>query len=253
MFNRSLQSINMIKETYSPLLRAKPGLGLDQIRLRHGRLGAARARHGRCLLRTQPGLRSGKAGQEGRLIRAGTLPACSLAFKAFNTGLEKGCLQMFRLHITVALILASMAPAQALADPAPSSVLEGTASVIDGDTIEIHETRIRLDGIDAPERGSLCGRTNVYQKAALALSDFISNRTVSCDISGKDRYGRSIGQCRAGGDDLAAFAVSHGWARDWPRYSKGRYAGQEREARNDKAGLWGLDCPDGLWGNRSYD
>ena len=34
--------------------------------------------------------------------------------------------------------------------------LQGVASVIDGDTIEIHGTRIRLNGIDAPESGQLC-------------------------------------------------------------------------------------------------
>ena len=54
--------------------------------------------------------------------------------------------------------------------------LQGVASVIDGDTIEIHGTRIRLNGIDAPESGQLCqdARGTAWrcgQQAALALSD----------------------------------------------------------------------------------
>lgn len=131
--------------------------------------------------------------------------------------------------------------------------LAGTASVIDGDTIEIHGERIRLDGYDSPERGSRCGPVNVYKEAAFALSDFIGRDTVTCNISGSDRYGRKIGKCEAGGKSLAEFMVSEGWARDWPRYSHGAYADEERHARNAHRGIWGLDCPDHLWGDRNYD
>ena len=59
--------------------------------------------------------------------------------------------------------------------------LQGVASVIDGDTIEIHGTRIRLNGIDAPESGQLCQDARgtarrCGQQAALALSDRIGRR-----------------------------------------------------------------------------
>jgi endonuclease YncB( thermonuclease family) len=40
--------------------------------------------------------------------------------------------------------------------PAAPSAIIGRASVIDGDTIDIHGTRIRLYGIDAPESSQLC-------------------------------------------------------------------------------------------------
>ena len=54
---------------------------------------------------------------------------------------------------TVALMTGLLA-AVTVAESAPS--IQGTASVIDGDTIEIHGERIRLDAIDAPESAQLC-------------------------------------------------------------------------------------------------
>lgn len=113
--------------------------------------------------------------------------------------------------------LASALLAFATAEPVADNPIAGTASVVDGDTIEIHGKRIRLNGFDTPERGSMCGSSNVYQKAALALSDFIGSRTVTCNVSGEDQYKRQIGECRAGEESLAEHMVGSGWGRDWPR------------------------------------
>lgn len=134
-----------------------------------------------------------------------------------------------------------------------ADLLAGTASVIDGDTIEIHGERVRLSGIDTPERGSRCGDINVYQKAAFALSDMIGSRTVSCEITDTDRYDRKVGHCQAAGQSLQSAMVREGWARDWPRYSGGAFAQDERTARSAGAGIWGLQCPEDLWGERSYE
>jgi endonuclease YncB( thermonuclease family) len=131
-------------------------------------------------------------------------------------------------------------------------LLSGTASVIDGDTIEIHGQRIRLDGVDTPERGKRCGNVNVYQKAALSLSDFIGAATVSCTPEGKSDE-RITARCDAHNKDLGLAMAEAGWARDWLRYSGGDYAAAEAEARRAKKGLWGLTCPEDLWGNRVYD
>jgi endonuclease YncB( thermonuclease family) len=131
--------------------------------------------------------------------------------------------------------------------------IAGTVTVIDGDTIDIQGDRIRLDGYDAPESGSMCGTVDVYQKASLALADLVRRRTVTCDTKGKDRYNRTIADCEVGGQSIGEYMVEHGWARDWPKYSNREYADEERSARNAKRGIWGLDCPANLWGRRSYN
>ena len=59
--------------------------------------------------------------------------------------------------------------------------------------------------------------------------------------------------CSVGGIDLGDHMVQEGWGRDWPQYSQGRYAKEEADARAARAGIWSLECPDDLWGERTYD
>jgi hypothetical protein len=83
-----------------------------------------------------------------------------------------------------------------LAAAAFADDLAGRASVIDGDTLEIHGTRIRLWGIDAPESDQLCRseeseRYRCGQKAANDLDAFIDRRPVGCVEVDRDQYGRA--------------------------------------------------------------
>ncbi|KDA04214.1 thermonuclease family protein [Hyphomonas oceanitis] len=166
----------------------------------------------------------------------------------------------YSLASPFAILLFLAACGQMGSEPRPStpsgegsSRIEGVASVIDGDTIEIHGQRIRLSGFDAPERGKVCGATNVYQKAALYLSDQVGTRTVTCKRTGTDSYDRAVATCRVSGTDLGQIMVGAGWARDWPKYSHGAYADAEARARGGHKGIWNLHCPDDLWGSRRYD
>jgi endonuclease YncB( thermonuclease family) len=103
--------------------------------------------------------------------------------------------------------------------------LTGQASIIDGDTLEIHGTHIRLWGIDAPESSRPCrdDKSLQYQcgaKAANQLDTFIARRPVDCSPVSLDQYGRTLAVCSIGGVDLAEWLVRNGLALDWPLYSK---------------------------------
>lgn len=142
----------------------------------------------------------------------------------------------------LALLIAALAPA------AHGDVV-GRASVIDGDTIEIHGQRIRLHGIDAPESGQLCHSRAVYhatawdepwlcgQQSALALDERIAGRPVACEEKDRDRYGRVVAVCRLGEEDLNAWLVAEGWALAYRRYSMD-YVDEEEAARAAGKGVW---------------
>jgi len=92
-------------------------------------------------------------------------------------------------------VVAALTPAVATAQA--TSVLTGTAHVIDGDTIVVAGEHIRLEGIDAPERDQTCQRDGkVWACGSVAtqtLRGLIRNREVSCKIVGRDAYGRALG------------------------------------------------------------
>lgn len=139
------------------------------------------------------------------------------------------------------LILAALL----FAAPAYAGDIVGRASVVDGDTIDIHGERIRLDGIDAAESWQICRdasgvKYRCGQVAAKALDGFLSaSRPTRCSEMSRDRYRRAVARCwRADGLEVGAWLVRNGYALDWKRYSSGLYAGEQREARRERRGLW---------------
>jgi endonuclease YncB( thermonuclease family) len=131
----------------------------------------------------------------------------------------------------------------ASSDMAQSDDLTGQASIINGDTLEIHGTRIRLWGIDAPESTQLCRGEDSEQykcgaQAANDLDAFIARCPVSCLPISLDRYGRTVATCLVGGVDLGDWLVRNGLALDWPEYSKRKYDDTQREAEQAGRGMW---------------
>ena len=131
----------------------------------------------------------------------------------------------------------------AISGAAVADELIGQASVIDGDTIEIHGARVRIFGIDAPESDQLCHDARSYQyrcgqKASNALFEFIDRRPVDCVEVDRDRYKRAVSVCTVGGTDIADWLVRNGLALDWPQYSKGGYAAAQAEAKREQRGMW---------------
>jgi endonuclease YncB( thermonuclease family) len=128
---------------------------------------------------------------------------------------------------------------------AAAQPLEGRATVIDGDTIEIAGQRIRFNGIDAPESSQYCEDAEGFEYpcgrvAAQALDEFLAaSRPARCEFVSWDQYGRFVGDCaRADGDSVQAWLVENGHALDWPRYSGGAYAQQQAAAQHARRGIW---------------
>ena len=113
----------------------------------------------------------------------------------------------------------------------------GEARVADGDSLEIGGERIRLRGIDAPELAQRCRKGGADyacgSSARDALLALVSGRQVTCTGWERDRYGRLLAACSAGGVELNRELVSSGWA-----VAYGDFAAEEAAARNAGRGLW---------------
>ena len=112
--------------------------------------------------------------------------------------------------------------------------------VIDGDTIDMLHNgkakRIRLNGIDCPEKGQAYG-----QKAKHAASALVFGKEVRLQPYGKDKYGRTIGEVLLpDGVNVNQELVKQGWCWWYRKYAPGDAVleGVEREAREAGRGLW---------------
>jgi endonuclease YncB( thermonuclease family) len=99
---------------------------------------------------------------------------------------------------------------------AHADTIAGRASVIDGDTIDIHGAHIRILDVDAPESRQSCQDQDgkewrCGQKAALALSDWIGAHPVTCETTRKDKFHRWLARCTVAGQDLGEWMAAQGW------------------------------------------
>lgn len=117
----------------------------------------------------------------------------------------------------------------------------GRASVIDGDTIEIRGSKIRLWGIDAFEATQKCKDFSRFyscgSKAAWELDRLIGNKTTNCKSKGKDRYQRILAICFSNNINLNEAMVLSGWALAYSKYSN-QYESMQLTAATRKSGAW---------------
>ena len=128
-----------------------------------------------------------------------------------------------------------------LAFPAWAQDITGPARVIDGDTLDIAGQRIRLHGIDTPEKAQTCRIEGVPWACGVAawgvLVQLVAGKDVRCETRDVDRYGRTVAVCSADGQDINAAMVAQGWALAYRQFSDD-YVAQEGEAQKDGLGMW---------------
>lgn len=132
-------------------------------------------------------------------------------------------------------------PGSARSDIRPDAIA-GAATVIDGDTLAINGIRIRLEGIDAPEAGQTCNRPLLGAwacgaQATAALTNLVAGKQLKCEPRGLDKYGRTLGVCFIGSQDINGWMVRQGHAWAFTKYSTS-YVKEEAEAKTERRGIW---------------
>tara|TARA_Y100001958_G_C20756126_1_gene238277 strand:- start:28 stop:519 length:492 start_codon:yes stop_codon:yes gene_type:complete len=129
----------------------------------------------------------------------------------------------------------------------------GIPRIVDGDTIQINEYKIRLEGIDAPEMRQQCKKERLKISSIIGFTFYknyncgevskenleakIDRSKIKCISSSKDRYKRYLAECFKDKINLNRWMVRNGFAVAYRRYSK-QYISDEEFARENKLGLW---------------
>ena len=106
---------------------------------------------------------------------------------------------------------------------------------VDGDTFMASGRRIRVWGIDAPEKG-----TPAYTASSWLLQSLLKEGHLSCKLVDVDKYKREVMHCLIDGLDIGAMMVKVGMARDYTKYSGGYYQQEQNRAKVEKRGIWKL-------------
>lgn len=126
-----------------------------------------------------------------------------------------------------------------------AGLLVGMATALDGDTLSVDGTSVRLIGVDAPELDQICSegfQTTQREypcglQAVALLTSLVSDFQVACVPYGPRDDGVLLGTCYAGGRDLAEIMVREGWAIADPKGSA-RYINAANRAREAAWGVW---------------
>lgn len=121
-------------------------------------------------------------------------------------------------------------------------------SILDGDTVHVKTgpssvVTVRLDGIDAPEKGQAF--SNVAEDR---LGELVFKKVVRVEATSKDRYQRTLGTLYVGNKDASRILVREGLAWHYKKYSKDEaLANLELVAKHEKVGLWSEESPIAPW------
>ena len=142
---------------------------------------------------------------------------------------------MLTLRSSLVLAVLLVAPA------ALALTRESGVRVVDGDTIDLNGQKVRLFGIDAPEKTQSCDRHGQSWACGAwsvgMLERAIGSAAVVCTAQDTDRYGRLVATCTADGVDLARAQVQAGAAQAYARFSR-QYLADEAAAKAAGLGLW---------------
>jgi len=154
----------------------------------------------------------------------------------------------FRKPYLLFLLLALACLSGCASTPGPGAFK--VVKVVDGDTIHAMDSekriaKVRLHGIDAPERGQ-----PYYRSASGALSSLVAGQIIKMRVMERDRYGQIVATIYlVDGANVNMVMVEHGYAWWYRQYAPG-YAGleaAERSARQQKLGLWADEDPIAPW------
>ncbi|RXH36705.1 hypothetical protein XH99_06990 [Bradyrhizobium nanningense] len=129
-----------------------------------------------------------------------------------------------------------------ITSPVCAATLSGVPRILDGNTIEIEQTTVRLWGIEAPETDQICldARGRKWACGVAARDQLIKHsngQTWACQTQRLDEYGRALGSCLIDGEDVNVWMVRSGWALS-AGVTQHRYVVHELVASTNYAGLW---------------
>ena len=139
----------------------------------------------------------------------------------------------------ISIIILTVVPSIVVSDE-----VSGSATIVDGDTLRIGSTTIRLYGMDAPETRQTCERAGnswpCGEESSRKLSQLVGEKMVLCYEIDRDRYGRVVAICRVGDIELGAAMVMSGLALAYRQYGA-EYVKHETAAKDAARGMWSGD------------
>ena len=159
-------------------------------------------------------------------------------------------LNKIKLFLVISICLIFLSLTNIDVESQEVKLISGVAKVIDGDTIRIKNKKIRLFGIDAPEKKQKCRKPRLtilfltFNKdypcgeiSTLKLKQKINDKFVTCKSTNLDRYKRFIAECFKNKTNINKWMVRNGYAVAYKKYSK-KYLASENFAKDNEMGLW---------------